>query len=77
MDQVNWCFLPFPLRYSRDDEKREEVLFPHLTAGQIAGPPALRRPSRRWESGGTADLRPRRVNSRVVGLAGGGVVVEP
>ena len=62
-----------PLRYSRE-AKREKLRFPRLAAGQAAGPFPLRRPLRRRESVGTADLCRRHVNSRVVGPAGGEVV---
>ncbi|KAK1663495.1 hypothetical protein QYE76_051654 [Lolium multiflorum] len=56
--------------------EQEDPSFPRPSAGRTAGSFPLRLPFRRRESGGTADLCARRVDSRGSLSSGGAVVVE-
>ena len=75
-DTQSLLSLPLPLLQSRA-EKREKPGVPRFTAGHAVGPLALRPPRRRWEDGGTTDLCAWRVNSRIFGPRGDGVVAAP
>jgi hypothetical protein len=55
----------YPLALVSERGGREGTEIPCSADGRVAGPLPLRPSMRRWESGGTPDLCPRPVNSRV------------